>query len=173
MKDKLFLLSREEVKKYLPNKSTRIRKMKGRAVFWWLRSPGNNSSSAMFVSYIGEVILIGNFVGLSNHKAVCPALHLNPESLNKLPRSKKGYVQFGNRKWQVLNENTGLLLSKRAIFFYKFDDKSNDYENSVIRKFLNEELLYTLFTEEEIEKINDTEIAGEVSRPVKDGRWSD
>lgn len=152
MKDKLFLLSGEEVERYLPCKEDRIRKMKGKSVWWWLRSPGIYWDFAMSVDRYGAVDWDGNDVDDCDN-AVCPALYLNLESLNQLPRDKKVYIRFGNQEWQMLDENTGLLLSKKAICSHKFDDKTNNYEESAIRKFLNEELLQELFSAKQIEAI--------------------
>lgn len=97
--DKIFLLSYDEIKTYLPNKKQRIAKVTqvtGSSIAvsfcgskceeadlidadktgWWLRSPGSSQNRAMFVDYNGNISIGGNEVG-DNLVAVRPALYIN------------------------------------------------------------------------------------------------
>lgn len=165
-KNKLFLLSVSEVEKYLPYRESRICLSDGKPCLWWLRSPGYFTSSIAYMNRNGYLDRYGIYVGRNNN-AVCPALHLNPDYLKSLERTEKGYVEFGNMKWLVLNEDTGLLLSKEAVARHLFDAESNNYEQSEIRTYMNGELLNELFTEEEQKLIVDTVINGEESNPSR------
>ncbi len=105
-KDKVFLLSYDEVTNpaygfssdYSTDDNARKRRntayvagggtigssnmsSKGSTDWWWLRSPGYDSSNAMLVSYDGDVYQNGDDV-LSPDNAACPALHLNLSSSN-------------------------------------------------------------------------------------------
>ena len=94
-RDKIFLLSIEEVVRYFgdsgqlrdknPNskyfindrfKAKRIAKHAGRASWWWLRSPGLNGGIAAYVGSGGSVNVSGHRVG-NYGGAVRPALLLN------------------------------------------------------------------------------------------------
>ncbi|MCL2336048.1 MAG: DUF6273 domain-containing protein, partial [Firmicutes bacterium] len=77
--DKLFLLSIDEVKKYFPYDEARVAHLNGKAVFWWLRSPGLSSYLAAFVSTGGLVSGNGYLVSWSEG-SVRPAFWLNRQS---------------------------------------------------------------------------------------------
>lgn len=164
-RDKLFLLSISEIKKYLPTEESRRCKCDVWFRDWWLRSPGASPYYAASVNRNGYLSRYGSRFS-SNIDAVRPALHLNPAHLQTLERTKKGYVRFGGKKWIVLDEEAGLLLSKKAICLHHFDRKSNSYEESEIQEYLNNELLNELFTKEEQKMVVDTIIDGEKSHPA-------
>jgi len=92
-KDKIFLLSIEEVVKYFGDSeqlkiknpkneiddqynSKRITRFGNEAWWWWLRSPGGGSRSAAIVGHVGYVDVFG-FSVCSNDGGVRPALWLN------------------------------------------------------------------------------------------------
>lgn len=90
-KDKVFLLSQKEVETLFSNEEERIAKAteyaqksgvyvdKEKSSWWWLRSPGIDSSSAAVVSKYGWVDGFGSSVyGYSG--GVRPALYLNLQS---------------------------------------------------------------------------------------------
>lgn len=81
--DRIFLLSPDEVKEYLPGESEAVRvTYDGDVWCWWLRSPGKCSNSAAYVhgTFYGDICRIGNCV--EEASGVCPAfwINLNPES---------------------------------------------------------------------------------------------
>ena len=169
MKDKLFLLSANEVEKYLPDEKSRICKCRwdDASCHWWLRSPGCDTSLTDLVAFVednGSLRKGGCFVQRNDTVAVRPALHVNTSYLQSLMRTDKGYVGFGRLEWIVLDEETGLLLSKDAIGRRSFANSDN-YELSGIRKFLNNKMINDFFTVEEQEMIMDTVIDGEASYP--------
>lgn len=164
MKDKLFLLSEDEVNKYL-TRENRVCMFKGKPVFWWLRSTGRYFNLAMNVDDGGGIVDVGNCINLSNIM-VRPALHLNPLYLQKLKKNWEGLVKFAEQKWLVLDEEKGLLLSKKVVCRHRFDLECNEYKDSEIRKFLNEKVLPVLFNDEEQDMILETIIDGEDSYPV-------
>jgi hypothetical protein len=72
--DKIFLLSKEEVEKYLPSANDR-KKALADSVLWWLRSPGKKSDYALFVNSNG--VLVNNGIYVNLRKAVRPALWID------------------------------------------------------------------------------------------------
>lgn len=96
--DKVFLLSINEVEKYFNSDEARkcaptayakaqgaytsdiYKTASGAATcWWWLRSPGDNQSSAATVNHDGSVYYLGYFVSYA-HDAVRPALWINLDS---------------------------------------------------------------------------------------------
>ena len=72
-KDKLFLLSIDEVNKYFSSANQRVATYKGGSSdSWWLRSPGNNQHGAAYVPYDGYLVENGYVV--NNYYGVRPAL---------------------------------------------------------------------------------------------------
>lgn len=84
-KDKVFLLSIDEVKRYFKSNNKRQATLTdGTSVNWWLRSPGSNSKSAAVINSDGSVDEIGRYVNLANdyrvhygHVFVRPALWID------------------------------------------------------------------------------------------------
>ena len=74
--DKLFLLSADEAKRYFPYNTERIALLNGKAVWWWLRSPGDLGGYAAFVTTGGSVDDRGRNVSWSEC-AVRPAFWRN------------------------------------------------------------------------------------------------
>jgi len=77
--DKLFLLSIDEATQYFPYDDARIARLDGKAVWWWLRSPGISSDSAALVDTDGDVYDLGIDVSWSEG-GVRPAFWLNLKS---------------------------------------------------------------------------------------------
>ncbi|MCL2087792.1 MAG: DUF6273 domain-containing protein [Oscillospiraceae bacterium] len=77
--DKVFLLSIDEANMYFANDSSRIcLNANGEPAWWWLRSPGNDSSGAAYVIGDGFVRISGLLVDYSSEDGgVRPALWLN------------------------------------------------------------------------------------------------
>ena len=120
--DEIFLLSVEEYEKY-KDEIPKIKK------WWWLRSPGINHFYLANVDRGGSVFCSGNNV--LNNISVRPALHLEYSDCQIGSR----IIKY-NFPWIVIDKN--LAIAEVPIGFEKFDDKSNNYENSYIRKWLKE-----------------------------------
>lgn len=117
------LLTVEEAEK-LPQK------LRKHTRWWWLRSPGLNSGSAAIVLNDGYVYDGGNDV-YGSDDAVRPALRIT--NLNDY---KVGSLfKFGGKWFQIVDENTAFCLSNIGI--EKFDDKINDYNNSYIKRYID------------------------------------
>lgn len=120
MEDKIFLLSINEYKRY----KDRIPHIN---CWWWLRSPGHDSSTAADVRFEGESCKYGSMVHC-DYGAVRPALVI-----------PNGY-EIGTRilaydfPWIVIDDE--LAIAEVPIMFQRFDRVSNDYKNSEIRKVL-------------------------------------
>lgn len=142
---KITLLTTEEVEK-LP---IRIRICKTPKEFcgyelygkcwWWLRSPGSLSGSATDVDSGGYVSSRGNFVD-DDCGGVRPALqNLTFNEIEEMLKTKKGYIKLLGTKWIDVSGYLGYacLLKKKCLKrTHRFDDESNDYEVSEIKKFI-------------------------------------
>lgn len=118
------LLSAEEYEKY-KDKIPHIN------CWWWLRSPGINSSIAAGVHYDGSVFYHGGSVYSAVGAAVRPVLRISDGRKYKIGER----VMYYNFPWIIIDKN--LAIAEVPIAFHRFDEKSNDYENSEIKKFLN------------------------------------
>lgn len=125
MKDELFLFSVEEYEKYkcvIPKVCS----------WWWLRSTGSYSCYATYVLFDGSVLPRGNDV--YSTCGVRPAL--------KVSKSEIANLQIGDRKiyydFPFVKIDDDLLIAEVPIAFDKFDDESNDYEKSYVKRFLEE-----------------------------------
>ena len=121
----LFLLSVEEYEKYkrvIPVICSR----------WWLRSPGRLSYDATLVALDGSVPTYGFSVDYTN--GIRPALRVSKSEISNL--------QIGDRKiyydFPFIKIDEDLLIAEVPIAFDKFDDESNDYETSYVKRFLEE-----------------------------------
>lgn len=120
--DKIFLLSKEEYKQH----KDAIPTVK---MCWWLRSPSADfARGAGVVDYDGAVH--DHYV--LDDWSVRPALHLES--------SESSNLKIGDRlvradfPWIVIGD--GLAIAEVPIGFWRFDENSNDYETSEIRKKL-------------------------------------
>ncbi|MDR0848866.1 MAG: DUF6273 domain-containing protein [Propionibacteriaceae bacterium] len=77
-KDRVFLLSVDEAKRYFRDAKSRVACFKGEAGCWWLRSPGSYQIRAAFVIASGYVDNLGAYVG-DEGGGVRPALWLDLE----------------------------------------------------------------------------------------------
>lgn len=122
MNDEIFLLSIEEYKKY----HDRIPHIN---CWWWLRSPGDYSDFTAGVDDDGSIYFDGYRVDYDDG-AVRPVLRIaHPEKIGMR------IVQY-DFPWIVIDKN--LAIAEVPIVFHRFDNKSNNYENSEIKKFLND-----------------------------------
>jgi len=76
--DKLFMLSINEVKQYFPTSEDRVAHLKRKAVWWWLRSPGDGSNRAAVVGQSGGAGFSGDVSWSAG--GVRPAFWLNLKS---------------------------------------------------------------------------------------------
>lgn len=77
-KDKLFLLSLDEVKKYFPSDKQRATTYKSGAPHrWWLRSPGNEQGDTSYVFSKGSIVLFGDYSKCESMLGIRPALWIN------------------------------------------------------------------------------------------------
>lgn len=128
--DAIFLLSTTEYENHIhciPHITTN----------WWLRSPGLTSVDASYVRVNGSVNDFG--CGVNNDWFfVRPALRL--DKINNLKKTS-GAAHIDTNKfvycgvtWVRIDDN--LAVAEVPIAFSKFDEESNDYATSDIRKFL-------------------------------------
>ena len=76
-KDKVFLLSIDEVNQYFTSDDARIAYYNGVHDWWWLRSPGENDCSATFVHLDGD---LDGDASVTNYFGVRPAIWVNLNS---------------------------------------------------------------------------------------------
>lgn len=144
----IYLLTIEEARK-IPGDILRCKASKDfdglvddedRNCCWWLRSPGYESRTAAVVGLSGDVCVSGVDVDC-DYSAVRPALRILGSLLNTLPRTKKGYVIYLDTKWIDISDYLGYtcLLKKKCMKeSHRFDIKSNNYEESEVKKFIED-----------------------------------
>lgn len=123
--DEVFIPSVEEYEKYRDT-------MPHIGMWWWLRSPGNDSPYTAIVYYDGSVYYDGFNVGHSNG-AVRPMIHL-PSGTIEINAPVGAKINLYNFPWVVIDKH--LAIAEVPIAFKRFDETSNDYEESHIRQFL-------------------------------------
>lgn len=96
--------------------------------WWWLRSPGDFSSSAAIILIGGAVDFDGNSVTYVSN-AVRPALK---SVILNLPIGAS-FIALGNR-WVMIDE--GMAISQNVITHRRYDAKSNDWETSELKQWL-------------------------------------
>ncbi len=95
------------------------------------------------------------------------------------PQTKEGDTfKVEPIKWRVLEINNGqaLLFAERILDVHRFDIKTNNYANSEIRKWLNEEFYNKAFNEEEksrilITSVDNSEIS--TNPNTEPNKWND
>lgn len=126
--DRVFLLSIEEYEMYMddiPHINT----------WWWLRSPGDYSDCAAGVRSDGSVNYCGDYVNIATD-CVRPALRYATLK-SEISKSKDENCFIWNEiKWKIIDKEKEIAIAYMPIAFDKFDDNSNDYESSHIRKWL-------------------------------------
>lgn len=111
---------------------------------WWLRSPGRRSWSAAVVLASDDVyddVYDYGYDVRYDFCAVRPVLRIEESLINTLPRTKKGYVMFLGTKWIDISEYVGspCLLKKKCMKeAHRFDGKSNNYDQSEVKKFIED-----------------------------------
>lgn len=126
--DPIFLLSAGEYKKH----KDRIPHIN---CWWWLRTSSVLCSHATCVDYGGYVCYTGNSV-IDFSGAVRPALRISNLEFNvrREIRYYENYIVFNGVTWTKIDDD--LYIAEVPIAFRRFDEKSNDYESSEVRKFL-------------------------------------
>ena len=122
--DKIFLLSVEEYERYREH-------IPLIACYWWLRTPVNDcKDSAYTVDCDGDVI--GGADVDDNAVGVRPAIEISEDEAAELIPGEK-FVKF-KWKWAYLDDN--IAIAAIPIEFQHFDTKSNNYEDSAVRRYL-------------------------------------
>lgn len=127
--DDVFLLSADEWEqaKNIPNVPIRA------CDWWWLRSPGINSTYAACVNYDGGIYDRGYYVG-NISGCVCPAFRI-------FHLSAKGYkpgdkITVENKTvCTVISEDVAL--ADNVICSHRFDPDNNNWETSELKAFIN------------------------------------
>lgn len=84
--DRIFILSSEEVEKYLPKGSDRILYTNGKPASWWLRTKGETKGMACIVDTYGTVDLSGEYIfQLDSQNYARPALWVDFSAGEYLP----------------------------------------------------------------------------------------
>ncbi|MCR4990361.1 MAG: DUF6273 domain-containing protein [Lachnospiraceae bacterium] len=140
--------------------------------WWWLRSPGANTS---YVAYVGKgkdgVIDPNGDIASNGYGAVRPALNLSlaghtvPTSINRTSEEVESelkaisdsqiddVVVFGRYTWYVTNKTDGIctLLCQGPVAYMPYNDSSTDitWENCSLRRWLNEDFYNSKFSDGE------------------------
>lgn len=121
--DEITLLSVEEAKKVQPQ-------IRACSEWWWLRSPGLNQYFAAIVDKSG-ISELGDLVS-SGYHTIRPVFKIN--SLE----SEIGEKIMVNKTWCTIIDE-GLVLADNPICNHRFDEKSNKWETSELKAFINSE----------------------------------
>lgn len=162
LNNKCFLMSKE-LFQTLPNHMKSFFDVNGNPHWWWLRSFGYFQYHAAYVYNDGKVIHSGAPVDCGDG-AVRPVLLINPDS-GILSNNGLDLIEFGcyNGKpvqWYVVDRRKGYLLLKNFLVDHCFRKDNHakdadDYDASDIKKYLFEEFLPTIFTEDQIADISE------------------
>lgn len=152
-----------------------------RTCSWWVNTIGEEENSVVYVDYAGGINKCGTKVD-SDNIGVRPAMWIQADnSQTKFVENKKsiaedvleGMVKLGTWQyrydddgkkipveWIVLDVKDGkaLLLSKYVLDYKKFNetDKPVTWENSTLRKWLNEDFCEKAFDKNEIRIVSET-----------------
>lgn len=122
--DQIFLLSVEEYNKYkdaIPCINC----------WWWLRSPDNDSDYVTGV-YNDDVTCRRVYIG-NDYGAVRPAIRYNGDFMASSLGSR---FTWNGVTWVIIDAEKEIAIAEMPIGFEKFDDKSNKYAASYIRRWL-------------------------------------
>ena len=158
------LLSVEEAENLLTEEERRYR------VWWWLRSPGYDSSDAAYVNFYGDVFYDGDCVDYDDY-CVRPALKIsNLESSNLIG----DVFEVGDWKFKVISKNLAWLY-EQDIGKHIFDAKTNVYEQSEIKQFVDDwferEIKPFLPKELDFSKVKFEETIGDISYFIVPREW--
>lgn len=112
---------------------------------WWLRSPGYTRLRIAAVDNVGNVNEHGCYIDYT-YATVRPALRLDLEPSDNLfwykPERLIGTkIKYGNHQWTVLNLEPGSIyaLCDTVVSSGRFDGKSNDWDTSELKQWLETE----------------------------------
>ncbi len=170
--DKVFLLSLEEVEKYLKEykcQATPFANQKNEFAnkeyaYWWLRSVGQQQYSAYNIANNGKVMQRAVHC---DYYGIRPAIWVDLHDEAVFVEEEKSNLHFGRYfqvskeqktpiKWRVLKEaeNTLLLVSEDGLEHLPFDNNcSPKFKNSSLKKWLNIDFFNEAFNDDEKAKI--------------------
>lgn len=191
-RDRLFLLSLDEVNKYFLDEESRRVKSSGNAEhsdgWWWLRTPGINEHSAVYVFEDGRIILEG--LDVDEYKNIGPRLAMwlmkeervdcyGPAQMEyaEVSEAEVGdFVLYGHYEqdgeesteepieWLVLSrEDDKLLLISRYVLEEMKFGTLEYWKDSEIREWLNAEFYEGAFNDAEKENIQRMKTSNETS----------
>lgn len=126
--DEIFLLSAEGYEKY----KDRIPHIN---ILWCLRSPGRNDNYILYVNSTGMIDYYGYNVNIDNY-AIRPALRYSNLKSKIIESKVKDAFIFNETRWIIIDKEKEIAIAELPIAFRRFDEKSNNYETSEIRKWL-------------------------------------
>lgn len=107
---------------------------------WWLQTKSVESAGAIAViTNLGSIDDYGYTSG-NEYIAIRPILKLDKTLLKQMPKTKKGYIKYLNTKWIDVSKYVGypcLLKKKCLVRAYRFDEKTDDYNKSEIKKYID------------------------------------
>lgn len=99
--------------------------------WWWLRSPGSDQDRAAYAGYGVAVYEHGSYVRDASI-AVRPAFRIS-----NLESKIGDKIMIGKTWCTIIDE--GLVLADSPVCEHRFDSKSNNWESSELKEFINSE----------------------------------
>ena len=159
------LLSIEESENLLTNEERSYH------CWWWLRSPGYFSYNAADVSSDGDVYYYGIYVD-DGYRCVRPALQIS--NLKSSDLQIGDTFEVGDYNFRVISENLAWMYAQ-DIGQHIFDKKTNIYEQSEIKQFVDdwfdEEIKPLLPKELDFSKVKFEETVGNISYFIVPREW--
>lgn len=131
--DPIFLLSKEEYERY----KSKIPQL---SCGWWLRSPGADLDCTATIESDNSIFSRG-YVVKYFPEAIRPVVKMS--AIRSLLYNGSTYMGAKNGRffalgatWKVIDEEKGLAIAEVPIMFSRFDEESNDYKKSEVRKKL-------------------------------------
>lgn len=111
--------------------------LKKKLYWWWLRSPGKDSSHVAYVSLNGDIDNYGADVD-NYHGGVRPVLTIS--NLESLGLKIGDRFEFGGRDFEIISDDKAFCLGCITSMAFREDWKApdaNDYEKSDVKKCID------------------------------------
>lgn len=140
----MFLLS---LKEYLKNEEN----IENGEFTWWLRDGSDTEKYQAYVGTNGFLNSSGEYI--QSLHGIRPAIYINPAIIYGIPKAEDDSIIIGDYKeeplkWDIINEEEGLCLCRNVLEYHIFDEESNKYWKSSVKKLLKR-MFFEIFSNDE------------------------